>query len=100
VPESLPVAFRRDHGCTLAEWRRWLPGAVGAHPLAWTGPESAEVAIGVGRLSLRWQVLPERRIALVRLPRLAVDYRFEALADGAQGAFMRYFDLYMHRGGG
>jgi hypothetical protein len=58
------------------------------------------VAIGTGRLLLRWQTLPPRQIALARFPRLAVSFRFEELDDAARQNFMRYFDLYLQRGGG
>ena len=61
---------------------------------------AAIVQIGTGHLALRWQVLPPRQIALVRMPRLQVDYRFEGVSDQARAAFMRYFDLYSQRGGG
>jgi hypothetical protein len=61
----------------------------------------AEVDIGgSGHLLLRWQVLPPRSIALMRMPRLQVAYRFSGLDAGQQAAFLRYFDLFMQRGGG
>ena len=39
-------------------------------------------------------------IALVRLPRLHVGFRFEGLDADQRLAFMKRFDLYMQRGGG
>ena len=39
-------------------------------------------------------------IALVRLPRLHVEFRFEGLEADQRFAFMKRFDLYMQRGGG
>ena len=95
-----PALFEREHGCTEAEWLGWLPGAVRAHALSLPGPGSAEVSIGAGCLHLSWTVLPDRRIALARLPRLQVIYRFEAVEPAERATFMRYFDLYMQRGGG
>ncbi len=100
---SLPEAFDREMGCTEAEWLSWLPGACRGAPLTRDGAQ-ATVQIGAGeaagRLHLQWQTLPPRRIALVTLPRLAVSFRFEGVAPEARAAFMRYFDLYMQRGGG
>jgi hypothetical protein len=93
------AAFEREHGCTEAEWLGWLPGAVGPHTLHIT-PGAARVDLAPGTLSLHWQVLPPRRIALIVLPRLAVRYAFDAVDDARRQAFMRYFDLYMQRGGG
>jgi hypothetical protein len=94
--------FEREHGCTETDWLRCLPGAVGAHVLTFLGPSQAHVALGdSGALSLAWAVLAERRIALMRLPRLHVHYRFDAsLSADERERFMRGFDLYMHRGGG
>ena len=66
------------------------------------GPGAADVTLeGGGTLSLRWQVLPERRIALIRLPRMQVCYAFsEGVPAEARAEFMRLFDLHMRRGGG
>ena len=80
-----PPAFEREMGCSEAEWLQALPGAV---------------AIDAGALALAWQVLPPRRIALLRLPRLSVRFAFERVADEARQRFMRRFDLCMQRGGG
>ena len=92
--------FLREMGCTEAEWRMWLPAALGDCP-AVLGPASAEVCIATGRLDLSWEVLPPLRIALLRMPRLAVQFRFDRGVDEARRyAFMRRFDLYMQRGGG
>ena len=86
-------------GCLEREWLSWLPGAVREHVLTLSA-DRADVAIGTGRLVLHWQTLPPRLIALARFPRLAVAFRFEELDDAARQTFMRYFDLYMQRGGG
>jgi hypothetical protein len=86
-------------GCTEAQWLSWLPGAVGHH--AWVlDDRRARVDVEAGRLLLEWQTLPARHIALVRIPRLRVEFRFDAVGEDARQRFMRYFDLYMHRGGG
>ena len=34
------------------------------------------------------------------MPRLKVRFRFNGLTDERRYTFMRYFDLYMQRGGG
>ena len=86
--------------CTEADWQRGLAGAVGAHSLTQPAPGRAEIAVGAGRLRLQWKELPERQIALARVPRMAVSYRFEHVDAAARSEFMRYFDLYMMRGGG
>jgi hypothetical protein len=96
---SVAPRFERDMACTEADWLRWLPPAVGSHRLAIHGA-TARVEIGAGQLHLHWAALPPRRMALVSLPRLQVGFVFENVDDAARAAFMRRFDLYLHRGGG
>jgi hypothetical protein len=95
-----PAQFEREQGFTEADWLACLPGAV--RGLGWHSPRPgrARVDLAPGHLHLEWQVLAPRQIALIRLPRMAVAYRFEGVADDARVAFMKYFDLYMQRGGG
>ena len=95
-------SFEREHGDTEADWLRCLPGAVGPHALHLPAPGQAVVTLqGQGMLSLQWRALPDRQIALVRLPRLHVRYAFSPDVSAAEReAFMRYFDLYTRRGGG
>jgi hypothetical protein len=94
------AAFEREQGSTEAEWLQRLPGAAGEHALALSSPGRAVVTIGSGRLCLAWTVLPPRQIALIRLPRVQVSYRFEGVADDVRQRFMKRFDLYIQRGGG
>jgi len=51
-------------------------------------------------LHLRWQVMPPRVIALMRMPVLRVNFEFEGLDADQRYVFMKRFDLYMQRGGG
>ena len=97
---EVPERFEREQGFTEADWERCLPGAVGRHALRRTGPARAEVTLGAGTMTITWRPLPPRRIALISMPRLAVCYRFDAVDAEARREFMRYFDLYTHRGGG
>lgn len=95
-----PECFTRDYGCTEVEWRRWLPEATHGHAWRATGSQGADVTLGAGRLLLAWRVLPERRIALIRLPRLEVEFRFESVPADTRAAFLKRFDLHTQRGGG
>ena len=98
---EVPDSFEREYGSTLAEWLRALPGAAGHHRLEQHGDGLAIVTLAEGgRLTLRWAVMPDRRIALARLPCLQVRFAFEGVAPSARAAFMRHFDLYTQRGGG
>jgi hypothetical protein len=98
-PATYTEAFDREHGSTAAEWLGSLRGAVGTHALE-LGEGQARVRIGDGLLQLQWTVLTPRQIALMRMPRLAVRYRFSNVPPPARAEFMRYFDLFMQRGGG
>lgn len=94
-----PERFEREMGCTEAEWLRWLPSAIGDH-FCKLQDTTAGVRIGDGALGLKWQVLDDRVIALARMPRLQVSFRFAGVDDATRNAFMKRFDLFMHRGGG
>jgi hypothetical protein len=94
-----PTSFDREMGCTEADWLARLPGAVRSHRLT-VAKQTAHVDIDDGRLLLAWSVLSSRRIALMCVPRLAVRFRFLDVCDESRHRFMRYFDLYMQRGGG
>lgn len=99
MPSEYAPSFEREMACTQSEWLRWLPAAIGPHP--WTSEaDTAHVQIGDGVLHLRWRPDQPRVIALVRLPRLHVSFRFEGVAAEERAAFMRRFDLYLQRGGG
>ena len=93
-------AFSREYGCTQDEWLRWMPEAVHGH--AWSQPQTdgLVVEIGSGTLSLYWNVLPPRAIALIRLPRMTVHFRFSGVSEDERKAFMKRFDLHLQRGGG
>ena len=86
-------------GCTDAELCQWLPGASRGRPFC-VEAHQASITIDSGRLELSWQTLPPRQIALLRIPRLAVLFRFSGVTEPSREAFMRYFDLYTQRGGG
>ena len=92
-------SFDREMGCTEAEWLGWLPAAIGDKPWSRNGTV-VNVTIGEGRLVLSWQTGTPRIIALLRLPRLLVSFRFTALGEAERHTFMKRFDLYMQRGGG
>lgn len=92
--------FEREYGCTEREWRAWMPGATGGHECLHDAPQGLCVRLGTGHLRLRWEVLPPRAIALLRLPRLAVSFAFEGVPLPERLAFLRRFDLHLQRGGG
>ena len=91
--------FEREMGCTAGELRGWLPGATEGRRIIWRD-DGAEVALDGGVVSIDWQTLAPRRIALIVLPRLQVRFHARDVEKEAWQRFMRYFDLYTQRGGG
>ena len=84
----------------MREWLGWLPDAVGDR--RWTlapGEAKGELAPDA-ELHLHWRELPPRVIAMMRMPRLEVQFRFHGVTAEQRYAFMKRFDLYMQRGGG
>jgi hypothetical protein len=102
VAGAIPTqaAFRREYGCSEAEWLGWIPGATQGLPLQRPAPSSLMVTVGAGQLRLRWEVLEPRVIALMRLPRLQVDFEFVDVALDDRVEFLRVFDRHLQRGGG
>ncbi|MFP5467903.1 MAG: hypothetical protein ACLGG8_10320, partial [Gammaproteobacteria bacterium] len=64
------------------------------------GERQVVIDIPPGRLTLSWEPLPDRRIALLVIQRLRVRFEFEELDEAARLAFMKPFDLALQRGGG
>jgi hypothetical protein len=87
---TLPL-FRQD-GCTEAEWLGWLPAAIGAHAWQRDGQsvhielhkhESEPESASASSVCIRWSVGEPRVIALMRIPRLHVQFDFNAADAGA-----------------
>ncbi len=95
----LPESFTREMGCDIAYLRERLPAASNGSAIEWCS-DGAVITINTGKLTLQWQALEPRRIALMSAPRLHVSFAFEDVLLDARIAFMRYFDLYTRRGGG
>lgn len=98
-PVSDEVVLDREMGCSRAELLRWLPGAA-RHAGATLEEDGLTLSVGSGQVRLTLEERPDRRIALVRLPVLAVRFRFVGLSAAAREAFLTRFDAYTRRGGG
>lgn len=101
TPTHVPEHFDRAMGCTAAELISWLPRSLPDAQLA------IDTALGCcvatwpeGSLRMQWTILPERCIALLRIPQLQVHFVFQGLDGAARYARQKYFDLHTHRGGG
>lgn len=96
---TYPAHFHREMGCTVNDWERWLPAALGAHEVS-AQPGRIAVALDPGQLRIVWFEKEPRRIAQVRIPRLHVEFEFADVPEAQRTAFMQRFDLYLQRGGG
>lgn len=94
--------FDREMGCTVPEWLMWLPAALGDAVWARQGEavQASFSAMPDARLHIHWRVGEPRRIALISMPRLHVQFAFSGMDDAQRYTFMKRFDLYMQRGGG
>lgn len=95
--------FSRDVSGTPEDWLARLPEAIGPH--RWQRIDNSVVLVHLderspARLILRWEVQSPRRIALMSLPRLRVDFHFTDFDQPQIRRFMQRFDLHMQRGGG
>ena len=101
---------RRTMACTPADLKRWLGELCGCDP----GMPASERASGaqpgsVGaatieaegvNVTLRWRVLEPRRIALLSIAQLELEFSYPpAEAEGAR-AWIERFDRHTQRGGG
>ncbi len=93
------ASFDREMGCTEKEWLGWLPEAMGSHRYQQLA-QALTARIESGQLTLSWRAGEPRAIALARIPRLLVSFRFTGLDEAQRYRFMKRFDLYMQRGGG
>lgn len=101
TPTHVPERFARTMACTVQELQGWLPRALPEAQLAMAADgRGCSARWPDGSLTLHWQILPERRIALLRMPQLQVDFAWDGLDAQARYRRQRFFDLSTQRGGG
>ena len=93
--------FKRDMGYTVKEFYRILPSAVGDHEFAVEGDRVVVRAPDQDReLVLRINQLPDRKIGMIRIPRIEVDFTFHHFSARERKEFLVVFDRSFQRGGG
>lgn len=101
TPAEIPESFERVMGCEPRELLAWLPVAL---PNASTHVEpAAKQAVAQwpqGSLTLSWEVLAPRRIALLQIPQLRVSFCYVGFDNDRRRDIQRRFDLATQRGGG
>jgi hypothetical protein len=99
----VPTLLRREMGCTMEEFARWMPGATRAAPVVSRADGDAvlhAVSLAGGTVEICLRAAPARRIAAISLPVLQVTFRFIDLDPAQRAAFLDHFDNYTRRGGG
>ena len=101
TPVDVQETFERVMGCEVRELLAWLPVAL---PNAEVSVEHAgRRAIAhwpQGSLTLAWEALAPRRIALLQIPQLRVTFRYDGFDQDRRREIQRRFDLATQRGGG
>ena len=96
---TAPFEFAWDMSISRIEFERSLPEAVDNVAYAIDGAVfSHHVAGRSWRITL--EPLPDRVIALLRLPRHRVSFRLEGYDPAARSAWIDRFQRYFQRGGG
>ena len=94
-------AFKRDMGYSLAEYLRILPSAVKGYTYRVDGNRVVINGSGTNRrLTLDLKTLPERRIGMIRIPRIEVEFSFENFSERERKDFLVTLDRSYQRGGG
>ncbi len=88
-------------GFSESEFYRLLPSAIGDFRLE----RSAEVSRIThperdNELVITATQLPDRQIAMMRIPRMSVAFEFRGFSQIERDQFMAYFDSRFQRGGG
>lgn len=93
--------FTRDMGYSAAEFFRILPAAARGYELTVTGHRAVlSKPGGRQRLTLTVTPLPDRRLAMMRLPHAEARFAFTGFSAAERERFMRDFDKSYQRGGG
>lgn len=101
TPEDVPAEFEHIMGCTPADLMRCLPVALPGAVVEADAAGGVILAVFTdGTLRLKWQTLPMRKIALLEIPRLQVQFEYTGLTPERRRDVQRRFDLATQRGGG
>lgn len=98
---EVPERFERDMGYNEKEFFRVLPAAIGDYQHSVAGntihikhPDNDQA------LELRITPLPDRRLGLIRIQHIDVQFLFSNMTPEQRNQFMFRFDRRFQRGGG
>jgi hypothetical protein len=95
----MEVRFARAMGLTRAEFLRSLPEAVGHRRYRIDG-DRIEIADSAGPILILLGPAGVRRIGMLSLPVIRVEFRFGEMSQAQRDRFMTRFERYFQRGGG
>lgn len=93
------IRLSLDMSIDHEEFRRLLPGAVGAAPMREEGDTFSRVE-GARRWRIRVTPLTEQRLGSLALPRHRVEIQLEGYPEDEAEAFLARFHRGFQRGGG
>lgn len=94
-------AFTRDMGYSVPEFFRILPAAISGYDHIVDGDRVFVTHPNDGRqLIMKIEELPDRRIGMIRIPRIGVEFAFHQFTVEQRRAFLTAFDRSFQRGGG
>jgi hypothetical protein len=99
--DRVPEQFERDMGYNEKEFFRVLPSAIGDYQYTVT-----RNVVHIGHpdndqaLELRITPLPDRRLGLMRIQHIDVQFLFSNMTEQQRDQFMHRFDRRYQRGGG
>lgn len=91
--------FSREMGVTHAEFFKSLPAAIEYRDYSVAG-SLVTIAFEGRQVEITLGVQQVRRIALLEIPYVAVDFCFKDFSEEQMNTFMDRFNLYFRRGGG
>ena len=101
TPVDVPETFERVMGREARELLAWLPVALPNAEVSVEHPAQRAIAHRPqGSLTLAWEALAPRRIALLQTPQLRVTFRYGGFHEDRRREIQRRFDLPTQRGGG
>lgn len=100
APPGPVLCIRRDTGLSRDDLYRILPAFLAGRPYAVDPDGAITTAIGDGRVVIRPGPQTERRLGMLRLPAMVLDFEFSACTNGEQDAFLTAFENAYRRGGG
>jgi hypothetical protein len=99
--DRVPERFERDMGYNEKEFFRVLPAAIGEYQHTVTG-DTVHIRHLDNDQALELQItpLPDRRLGLMRIQHIDVQFSFSSMTQQQRNQFMYRFDRRFQRGGG